>query len=67
MARRGAVTSRFKRHDAKAFTSSFASDYIVSFVYELCIPCIKNPIEHYLTLQLIAEIYQHMTKIMLYM
>lgn len=30
MARRGAVTSRFKRHDAKVFISLLASDHIVS-------------------------------------
>lgn len=30
MARRGAVTSRFKHHDAKVFISLLASDHIVS-------------------------------------
>lgn len=64
MARRRAVTSRFKRHDAKAFTS-LASDYIVSLYTNYVHLVFETSLE--IIRRLIFKIYQHKKKTTLHM
>lgn len=64
MARRGAVTSRFKHHDAKVFISLLASDHIVSLYTNYVHLVFKTSLE--IIYQLIFKILTQGEKYTLY-